>query len=130
MKLFQRAGALLVSAATVLGLAACSGSDDNTAAVTETQNASSSAARSADAVHITDAAGRTLDFEARPERIVLAEGRAVYATATLQDNPFNNVVAYGDDLNKAAPALQERLLEDYPEAKDMPMIGSEGRRHR
>ncbi|MBL7285589.1 ABC transporter substrate-binding protein [Corynebacterium godavarianum] len=124
MKLFQRAGALLVSAATVLGLAACSGSDDNTAAVTETQNASSSAARSADAVHITDAAGRTLDFEARPERIVLAEGRAVYATATLQDNPFNNVVAYGDDLNKAAPALQEKLLEDYPEAKDMPMIGS------
>ena len=54
---------------------------------------------------------------------MLAEGRAAYATALLQDNPLDNVVAYGQDLEKAAGAFREKLFEMQPEAKDLPEIG-------
>ena len=72
LKLLQRAGAAIASAALVLSLTACSGDSqpqDSTAtnAATDTQ---SSARESSGAVSVTDAAGRTLDFNEHPDRIV------------------------------------------------------------
>nr|WP_228496405.1 ABC transporter substrate-binding protein [Corynebacterium afermentans] len=114
-------------------MVACSGAETaptaGNEADTEVSTGASGAAastqtRSAEgAVTVTDAAGRTLQFDELPERIVLAEGRAAYATALLQDNPLDNVVAYGQDLEKAAGAFREKLFEMQPEAKDMPEIG-------
>ena len=112
VKRSHRIGTLAVSLATVCGLVACSGAETTPTAGNETgtevstavsTGASGTAAttqtRSAEgAVTVTDAAGRTLQFDELPERIVLAEGRAAYATALLQDNPLDNVVAYGQDL--------------------------------
>lgn len=136
VKRSHRIGTLAVSLATVCGLVACSGGetaptasnevgDISTAVSTGTNGASATTqTRSTEgAVTVTDAAGRTLQFDELPERIVLAEGRAAYATALLQDNPLNNVVAYGQDLEKAAGAFREKLFEMQPEAKDMPEIG-------
>lgn len=126
LKLLHRAGAVIASAALALGLTACSGDEQapDTAATTAATATQSSARESSGAVSVTDAAGRTLEFDEHPDRIVLAEGRAVYATAALQDDPFDNVVAYGEDLTMAAPAFKEKLLEQYPEAKEMPTIGA------
>ncbi|MDC7107964.1 ABC transporter substrate-binding protein [Corynebacterium afermentans] len=124
MKRSHRIGTLAVSLATVCGLVACSGAETTPTAGNETGAAATTQTRSAEgAVTVTDAAGRTLQFDELPERIVLAEGRAAYATALLQDNPLDNVVAYGQDLEKAAGAFREKLFEMQPEAKDMPEIG-------
>ena len=130
VKLSHRIGVFGVAVATALGLTACAdnGSEADTthASTSETASAQSgtSQARTADgAVTVTDAAGRTLQFNELPERIVLAEGRAAYATALLQDEPLHNVVAYGQDLEKAAGAFRDKLFELQPEAKDMPTIG-------
>ena len=137
MKRSHRIGTLAVSLATVCGLVACSSGETAPTAGNETGTevsaevsteaggtAARTQTRSAEgAVTVTDAAGRTLQFDELPERIVLAEGRAAYATALLQDNPLDNVVAYGQDLEKAAGAFREKLFEMQPEAKDMPEIG-------
>ena len=129
VKRSHRIGTLAVSLATVCGLVACSGAETTPTAGTEVSTGTNGASattqtRSAEgAVTVTDAAGRTLQFDELPERIVLAEGRAAYATALLQDNPLDNVVAYGQDLEKAAGAFREKLFEMQPEAKDMPEIG-------
>ena len=130
MKLSHRIGVFGVAVATALGLTACAdnGGDADTTHVSTSEAASSqsgtSQTRAADgAVTVTDAAGRTLQFDELPERIVLAEGRAAYATALLQDEPLRNVVAYGQDLEKAAGAFRDKLFELQPEAKDMPTIG-------
>ena len=133
MKLSHRLAAVTVAAATTLGLVACADSDDQNSSATASDvvtgqsegSSTSSNARSTDAaLTVTDAAGRTVDFDERPERIVLAEGRATFATSLLQDNPFDHVVAYGEDLDKASPAFKKMLLEKFPEAKEMPTIGS------
>ena len=124
VKRSHRIGTLAVSLATVCGLVACSGGETAPTAGNEAGTAATTQTRSTEgAVTVTDAAGRTLQFDELPERIVLAEGRAAYATALLQDNPLDNVVAYGQDLEKAAGAFREKLFEMQPEAKDMPEIG-------
>lgn len=110
--------ALLFSFIAVLGLAGCSSDSSN-----DTTGGSNDASGET-ALTVTDAAGRTVDFDKQPERILLAEGRGIFATSILQDDPFEKVVAYGDDFEKAAPAMREKLLEKSPAAKDLPMIGS------
>lgn len=108
--------ALLFSFMAVLGLASCS---------SESGSGNAEGGNSGEtALAVTDAAGRTVEFDKQPERILLAEGRGVFATSILQDDPFEKVVAYGDDLESAAPAMREKLLEKSPEAKDLPVIGS------
>lgn len=118
--------AVTLSLATAFGLAGCSndsGDVASTSATGTTQTAERDG-KSAAALTVTDAAGRTVEFDEQPERIVLGEGRGAFATAVLQDDPFDKVVAYGEDLKKAAPAFQEKMFDKYPDAKDMPMIGS------
>lgn len=122
MKLSQKIGATVVALATTIGLAACSDSGSTTASTASSEVATS--ARTADAaLTVKDAAGRTIEFAEMPDRIVLAEGRAAYATALLQENPLDNIVAYGQDLVKNAGAFRDKLLELQPEAKDLPAIG-------
>ena len=122
MKLSQKIGATVVALATTIGLAACSDSGSTTASTASSEVATS--ARTADAaLTVKDAAGRTIEFAEMPDRIVLVEGRAAYATALLQENPLDNIVAYGQDLVKNAGAFRDKLLELQPEAKDLPAIG-------
>ncbi|SDS32526.1 ABC transporter substrate-binding protein [Corynebacterium timonense] len=119
MKVSRTFAALLLSLMAVLGLAGCasdsgSGGDNN-----------GDGGKSGEtALTVTDAAGRTVEFDKQPERILLGEGRGVFATSILLDDPFEKVVAYGDDLDKAASAMRAKMLEKFPGAKDLPMIGS------
>ncbi|MFD5867388.1 ABC transporter substrate-binding protein [Corynebacterium sp. NPDC060344] len=74
---------------------------------------------------VTDVAGRSVSFDARPERVILGEGRAAFATAMLdKDNPTDRVVAWGGDLHSGAPSFEEKLFEAHPAAKDIPVIGT------
>ena len=118
MKFPHTLAALLFSFIAVLGLAGCSSDSSGNDAAGSNEGSGETA------LTVTDAAGRTVDFDKQPERILLAEGRGIFATSILQDNPFDKVVAYGDDFEKAAPAMREKILEKFPEAKDLPQIGS------
>ena len=120
MKFPRTLAALLFSFIAVLGLAGCASDSSGSDAA-----GSNGDEKNGEAVlTVTDAAGRTVDFDTQPERILLAEGRGLFATSILQDNPFDKVVAYGDDFEKAAPAMREKILEKFPEAKELPQIGS------
>ena len=135
LKLSHRLGAAAVAFLTAAGLTACADNANDagnaknatsatTAAQADSTGASSKPRTTDGAITVTDAAGRKLEFEEQPDRIVLAEGRAAYATALLQEHPLDNVVAYGQDLEKAAPSFRDKLFEVQPDAKDMPVIGS------
>ena len=80
------------------------------------------------AVTVTDVEGRTVELEKAPERIVLGEGRGIFATAILnKDKPADKVVAYGTDLAKASPSYYEKITATNPELKDLPTIGHIGK---
>ena len=74
---------------------------------------------------LTDVAGRTVTLDEAPDRIVLAEGRGLFATSILnKDNPLEHIVAIGEDLHSAAPSYEERLLKAVPELADVPTVGN------
>ena len=92
----KSAGAVALSALTALGLTACAGdpaAESNSAGDT-------SAAAGDEAMTVTDVVGREVTFDHQPERILLAEGRAMFTTSLLdKDNPADKVVALGSDLH-------------------------------
>ena len=68
--MFKRVAAFLVCTCTALS--ACSSADSGSG------SAASSTSGSADsAVVVTDVLGRKVEFDSRPERIILGEGRGV-----------------------------------------------------
>ncbi|GAB3713730.1 ABC transporter substrate-binding protein [Mariniluteicoccus flavus] len=91
-----------------------------------TAGGSSPAAPPADSgLVLTDVAGRRVTLPKRPERIVMGESRAVYATLILnKEDPLRGVVAWGTDLQRAAPDISARVHQHFPKAKDLPTIGS------
>lgn len=113
MNLWKSVAAVAAGLCVTAGLSACS---PNEKSVAEERTA---------AVQITDVAGRTVSFDKLPERIVLGEGRGVFATSVIdREQPLNKVVAMGDDLKSSAPSYYEKLVESHPEVKDVPTIGS------
>ena len=74
---------------------------------------------------VTDIVGRKVTFDAQPKNIVLSESRHVYSLVFLnKDNPIDKVVAWGEDLQKAAPDFYDKVLSVAPKAADLPIIGS------
>ncbi|MDO5728050.1 MAG: ABC transporter substrate-binding protein [Actinomycetaceae bacterium] len=102
-----------------VGLGGCSSDQENaTEPAGETSQPQS-------AITITDIVDHTVEFDKVPERIILGESRAAYTLAFLnKDDPLKGVVAWGKDLQKNAPDFYDKFLEKFPEAKDIPTIGS------
>lgn len=74
---------------------------------------------------ITDVAGREVTFDKQPERIVLGEGRGLFATSILnREDPLANIVAVGKDLHQAAPSFESKFAETNAAYKDLPTIGN------
>ena len=88
-------------------------------------SAGASAGASNGGFEVTDVVGRKVTFSAQPKRIVLSESRHVYSLAFLnKTNPIDKVVAWGEDLQKAAPDFYEKILSVAPKAADLPKIGN------
>lgn len=122
---------LTLALATTLtfGATACNsaGDTDDTDVASSSEEATTSQDASEDSgtFTVSDAAGRTVELGAQPERIVFGEGRALFASSILnKTNPVDNVVAIGSDLHSAAPSFEEKLLEVNPEIGDLPTIGN------
>ncbi|KAE9630391.1 ABC transporter substrate-binding protein [Parasedimentitalea maritima] len=79
----------------------------------------------AETVTITDIAGRTVEVEKNPQKVVLGEGRMIYSIALLDsDNPFQRIVGWKDDMVKYDPDAYRKYQAVFPEAADIPSFGS------
>ena len=110
----------LAGAAGALGVAAVS------ACGNRNQTAETSGSGSAGgALTITDVAGRTVTLESAPTKIILGESRQAYSLLFLQrDNLMDKVVAWGTDIQSAAPDIYDRLVKVQPKAAELPTVGS------
>ncbi|MEM9631508.1 MAG: ABC transporter substrate-binding protein [Pseudomonadota bacterium] len=79
----------------------------------------------AETITVTDIAGRTVEVEKNPSKVVLGEGRMIYTIALLdQDNPFKRVVGWKDDMVRFDPDAYRKYQEAFPQAVDLPSFGS------
>ncbi|PCJ94693.1 MAG: ABC transporter substrate-binding protein [Hyphomicrobiales bacterium] len=80
---------------------------------------------SAETITVTDIAGRVVEVEKNPSRIVLGEGRMLYSLALLdRKNPFQRIVGWKDDLIKFDPDAYRKYLAIFPEAANIKNLGS------
>ncbi|WP_299866625.1 ABC transporter substrate-binding protein [uncultured Roseobacter sp.] len=71
---------------------------------------------SAEAVTLTDIAGREITLPQTPTRIILGEGRMMYAIAPLTDgNPFEKIVGWKDDLIQYDPDAFRKFEAAFPQ---------------
>ncbi|GLQ16066.1 ABC transporter substrate-binding protein [Maritalea porphyrae] len=79
----------------------------------------------AETITVTDIAGRSVQVEKDPKRIVLGEGRMIYSLALLdKENPFERVVGWKDDLIKYDPDAFRKYAQKFPKAYDIQNLGS------
>lgn len=118
-------------ATSSLVLTACGGSDAPADKASDKNSEPASTTESKDAkdakdgaIEITDVMGRKVTFDKQPERVIMGEGRGLFATSILnKDNPVEHVVAIGEDLHKAAPSFEDELKKAVPEVEKLQVIG-------
>ena len=115
----RKACVAVVAATATVGLAACGAAGTSNSEISDGPNGSG------DAVTITDVTGRQVRLDSQPKRVLLAEGRGLFATSLLnKENPTENVVAIGSDLHKAAPSYEANLSAVHKQYKDLPTVGN------
>ncbi|MGD1883217.1 MAG: ABC transporter substrate-binding protein [Paracoccaceae bacterium] len=69
----------------------------------------------AEALTLTDIAGRQVTLNELPDKIILGEGRMMYAIAAITEgNPFENIVGWKDDLVQFDPDAFRKLEAAFP----------------
>ncbi|WP_299083042.1 ABC transporter substrate-binding protein [uncultured Ruegeria sp.] len=69
----------------------------------------------AEAVTLTDIAGRQVTLDEHPDKIILGEGRMMYAIAAITDgNPFDQIVGWKDDLVQYDPDAFRKFEDVFP----------------
>lgn len=80
---------------------------------------------SAETITVTDIAGRTVEVEKNPSKVVLGEGRMIYSLALLnKDDPFGRIAGWKDDLINFDPDAYRKYAAAFPEVLDLPSLGS------
>ncbi|WGI25758.1 ABC transporter substrate-binding protein [Halomonas alkaliantarctica] len=83
-----------------------------------------SATAMADAITVTDVAGRQITLDAPAERVILGEGRQIYLLGLLEpEDPFAHVVGWREDFSQADPDNYARYAERFPEIEAIPTFG-------
>ena len=87
--------------------------------------AASAAPAAQTVITVTDVVGRSVSVKAPVERVILAEGRQTYITASLDsDNPFKRVVGWADDLRTADYDSYVKYQQKFPDLVNIPIFGS------
>lgn len=82
------------------------------------------AAPMAQARQVTDLAGRVVTVPDHPQRVLLGEGRFVFAMALLdRADPVARVVGWQGELKQQDPYSWQQLVKRFPQAADVPLIG-------
>lgn len=72
----------------------------------------------------TDIIGRDVELDKAPDRVILGEGRSIFATGVLDpDNPLDKVVGIGTDLKQNVPDYYAALEKELPSVNEVPEIG-------
>ncbi len=78
----------------------------------------------AESFQVTDVVGREVAIEGPVTKVILGEGRLLYAVAALErENPFARVVGWRDDLIKNDPQTYAFYRERFPQADKLPTFG-------
>ncbi|MEM8789155.1 MAG: ABC transporter substrate-binding protein [Pseudomonadota bacterium] len=95
------------------------------AAAAITLTIASATSANAETITVTDIAGRVVEVEKNPSKVVIGEGRMIYSIALLdQDNPFQRIVGWKDDMINFDPDAYRKYQAAFPEAADIPSFGS------
>lgn len=79
----------------------------------------------AETITVTDIAGRVVDVEKNPDKVVLGEGRMIYSVALLdRDDPFQRVVGWSNDMINYDPDSYRKYLAVFPDIEDLPVFGN------
>ena len=109
---------LAVVAVSATALAGCSAAE-------ETNNTNNSSGSDDAALSFTDLAGRDVELDKAPERVLLGEGRSIFATGILNtEDPLDKVVGIGSDLKKNVPDYYNVLEEKLPKVTELPEVGA------
>lgn len=69
----------------------------------------------AEKINLTDIAGRSVTLKHAPKRIILGEGRMMYAIASItKGNPFKKIIGWKDDLIKYDPDAFRKFKKVFP----------------
>ena len=72
----------------------------------------------------TEITGRDVELDKAPDRVILGEGRSLFATGVLNtDNPLDKVVGIGTDLKQTVPDYYNALEKELPSVNEVPEIG-------
>ena len=95
------------------------------AAAAMTLTVASATFATAETITVTDIAGRVVDVEKNPSKVVIGEGRMIYSLALLdQENPFQRIVGWKDDMVNYDPDAYRKYLAVFPDIADLPSFGS------
>ncbi|ADJ65853.1 iron ABC transporter substrate-binding protein [Herbaspirillum seropedicae] len=73
---------------------------------------------------VTDLAGRQVELPDHPQRVLLGEGRFVFAMALLdRENPIQRIIGWQGELKAQDPYAWGQLLKRFPQAGQVPLIG-------
>lgn len=79
----------------------------------------------AQARQVTDLAGRVVTVPDHPRRVLLGEGRFVFAMALLdRADPVARVVGWQGELKQQDPYSWQQLIKRFPKASEVPLIGT------
>ncbi|MEM9635034.1 MAG: ABC transporter substrate-binding protein [Pseudomonadota bacterium] len=79
----------------------------------------------AETISVTDIAGRIVEVEKNPTKVVLGEGRMIYSVALLdRENPFERVIGWSNDMINYDPDSYRKYLAVYPEIENLPVFGN------
>ena len=79
----------------------------------------------AEAVTVTDVAGRQVSVTVPVRRVILGEGRQIHVVAALdRDDPFGRIVGWGEDFEKSDPDTHAAYVARFLQAAALPRFGS------
>ncbi|MDU0360163.1 ABC transporter substrate-binding protein [Rhizobium sp. 25PS6] len=74
---------------------------------------------------VKDVAGREVTFDKPVERVILGEGRMLYAVAPIEkEDPFAKIVGWRNDLWTTDKDGFNAYVEKFPKGKDLPFLGN------
>ncbi|WP_341987620.1 ABC transporter substrate-binding protein [Azorhizobium sp. AG788] len=76
-------------------------------------------------ITLTDIAGRTVTLPAPARRIVLAEGRQLFALALIDPDPVARLAGWSADLKRRDVTNYARVKARFPAVEDIPIVGEE-----
>ncbi|QMV52188.1 ABC transporter substrate-binding protein [Ewingella americana] len=72
---------------------------------------------------VTDIAGRQVTFDHTPQRVMLADSRALIALNILHpEDPLKNIVSMDNSLQTKAADMNQAYLKKFPKMKDIPIF--------